>query len=166
MFMCYVANPRNINIFRPGTRPGGSVTGVTEKLFMCQTFVCFFSPLKSEKNQNSGMASLSQESGTLALWCRAKIGMNLQTFSERFPESLRRDFSEPKPYKHARNCRRCHVIMTHTNNFSPPGYEGKAHTKQRGSSCGWSCIGRILNPLSRLAPKMGIQRGLRLMIRA
>ena len=25
--------------FHPGTRPGGSVTGVTEKLFMCQMFM-------------------------------------------------------------------------------------------------------------------------------
>ena len=40
--------------FRPGTRPGGSVTrsggsvtGVTEKLFMCQTFMCLFWPLGS-----------------------------------------------------------------------------------------------------------------------
>ena len=51
-FMCCVRNPRNINIFvrvpgqeDPGTRPGGSVTGVTEKLFMCQMFMCLFRPL-------------------------------------------------------------------------------------------------------------------------
>ena len=25
--------------FRPGARPGGSVTGLTEKLFMCQMFI-------------------------------------------------------------------------------------------------------------------------------
>ena len=31
--------------FRPGTRPGGSVTGVTEKLFRCQMFMCLFRPL-------------------------------------------------------------------------------------------------------------------------
>ena len=31
--------------FRLGTRPGGSVTGVTEKLFMCQMFMCLFRPL-------------------------------------------------------------------------------------------------------------------------
>ena len=48
-FMCCVRNPRNINVFvrvpgreESGSRPGGSVTGVTEKLFMCQMFVCFF----------------------------------------------------------------------------------------------------------------------------
>ena len=28
--------------FRPGTPPGGAVTGVTEKLFMCQMFMCLF----------------------------------------------------------------------------------------------------------------------------
>ena len=28
-----------------GARPGGSVTGVTEKLFMCQMFMCLFRPL-------------------------------------------------------------------------------------------------------------------------
>ena len=31
--------------FGPGIRPGGSVTGVTEKLFMCQMFMCPFWPL-------------------------------------------------------------------------------------------------------------------------
>ena len=52
-FMCCVRNPRNINIFvrlpgreDPGIRPGGSVTGVTEKLFMCQMFMCLFRPLQ------------------------------------------------------------------------------------------------------------------------
>ena len=30
------------NHFRPGTRPRGSVTGFTEKLFMCQMFMCLF----------------------------------------------------------------------------------------------------------------------------
>ena len=51
-FMCYVRNPRNINVFvrvpgreESGSRPGGSVTGVTEKLFMCQMFMCLFRPL-------------------------------------------------------------------------------------------------------------------------
>ena len=45
------AEPRNINIFvrvpgreESGSRPGGSVTGVTEKLFMCQMFMCLFRP--------------------------------------------------------------------------------------------------------------------------
>ena len=32
---------------RLGTRPGGSVTGVTEKIFMCQMFICVFWPLTS-----------------------------------------------------------------------------------------------------------------------
>ena len=52
MFMCCVRNPRNINVFvrvpgreESGSRPGGSVTGVTEKLFMCQMFMCLFRPL-------------------------------------------------------------------------------------------------------------------------
>ena len=51
-FMCCVRNPRNINIFvrapgreESGSRPGGSVTGVTEKLFMCQMFMCLFRPV-------------------------------------------------------------------------------------------------------------------------
>ena len=50
-FMCCVRNPRNINIFvrvpgreDSGTRPGGSVTGVTEKLFMCQMFMSHYVP--------------------------------------------------------------------------------------------------------------------------
>ena len=38
------AERKDINIFRPGTRPGGSVTGVTEKLFVCQIFMCLFWP--------------------------------------------------------------------------------------------------------------------------
>ena len=48
--MCCVRNPRNINVFvrvpgreESGSRPGGSVTGVTEKLFMCQMFMCLSS---------------------------------------------------------------------------------------------------------------------------
>ena len=51
-FMCCVRNPRNINVFvrvpgleESGSRPGGSVTGVTEKLFVCQMFMCLFRPL-------------------------------------------------------------------------------------------------------------------------
>ena len=50
-FMCCVRNARNINIFvrvpgreDSGTRPGGSVTGVAEKLFMRQMFMCLFRP--------------------------------------------------------------------------------------------------------------------------
>ena len=46
------AEPKEYKHFRPGTRPGisgtrpgGSVTGVTEKLFMCQVFMCLFRPL-------------------------------------------------------------------------------------------------------------------------
>ena len=52
-FMCCVRNPRNINVFvrvpgreESGSRPGGSVTGVTDKLFMCQMFMCLFRPLE------------------------------------------------------------------------------------------------------------------------
>ena len=41
------AEPKEHKDFRPGTRPGGSVTGVTEKLFMCQLSVCLFWSLKS-----------------------------------------------------------------------------------------------------------------------
>ena len=33
--------------FRPGTRPGGSATGVTQKLFMYQMFMCILWPLAS-----------------------------------------------------------------------------------------------------------------------
>ena len=50
------AEPKEHEHFRPGTRPGGlgtwpggSVTGVTEKLFMCQMFMCLFRPLYSGK---------------------------------------------------------------------------------------------------------------------
>ena len=57
-FMCCVRNPRNINIFvrvpgreDSGARPGGSVTGVTEKLFMCQMFMCLFRPLLSSADR-------------------------------------------------------------------------------------------------------------------
>ena len=39
------AEPKEHKHFRPGTRPGGSVTGVTEKLFMFQMFMCLFRPL-------------------------------------------------------------------------------------------------------------------------
>ena len=52
VFMCCVRNPRNINVFvrvpgreESGSQPGGSVTGVAEKLFMCQMFMCLFRPL-------------------------------------------------------------------------------------------------------------------------
>ena len=48
------AEPKEHKHFRPGTRPGGlgtrsggSVTGVTEKLFMCQMFMCLFWPLEN-----------------------------------------------------------------------------------------------------------------------
>ena len=46
------AEPKEHKHFRPGirpggsgTRPGGSVTGVTKKSFMCQMFMCLFRPL-------------------------------------------------------------------------------------------------------------------------
>ena len=38
------AEPKEHKHFCPGSRPVGSVTGVTEKLFMCQMFVCLFWP--------------------------------------------------------------------------------------------------------------------------
>ena len=41
------AEPKEHKLFRPGTRPGGPVTGVTEKLFMCQMFMCLFRPLRT-----------------------------------------------------------------------------------------------------------------------
>ena len=60
--MFCVRNPRNINVFvrvpgreESGSWPGGSVTGVTKKLFMCQMFMCLFRPLKKV----SGKARLS-----------------------------------------------------------------------------------------------------------
>ena len=37
--------PKEYNHLGSDTRPGGSVTGVTEKLFMCQMFMCLFRPL-------------------------------------------------------------------------------------------------------------------------
>ena len=39
------AEPKEHKHFCPGTQPGGPVTGVTEKLFMCQMFMCLFWPL-------------------------------------------------------------------------------------------------------------------------
>ena len=39
------AQPEEHKHVRPGTRPGGSVTGVAEKLLMCQMLVCLFWPL-------------------------------------------------------------------------------------------------------------------------
>ena len=41
------AKPKEHKRFRPGARPGGSVTGMTEKLFMCQVFMCLFRPLQT-----------------------------------------------------------------------------------------------------------------------
>ena len=64
-FMCCVWNPRNINVFvrvpgreESGSRLGGSVTGVTEKLLMCQMFMCLFRPLE--------FSLFSKEEGTTA----------------------------------------------------------------------------------------------------
>ena len=59
MFMCCVWKPRNINIFvwvlgREDRWPGGSVTGATEKLFMCQMFICLFWPLEKREEELSG----------------------------------------------------------------------------------------------------------------
>ena len=51
------AEPKEHKHFRPGTRPGGSVTGVTEKLFMCQVFMCLFWPLLSGEEVNIYTAS-------------------------------------------------------------------------------------------------------------
>ena len=47
------AEPKEHKHFRPGTRPGGSVTVVTEKLFMCQMFMCLFRPLLISKSRVS-----------------------------------------------------------------------------------------------------------------
>ena len=67
--MCCVRNPRNINIFvrvpgweDSGTRPGRSATGVTEKLFMCQMFMCLFWPLSCPSPPPSEHAALSSQS--------------------------------------------------------------------------------------------------------
>ena len=43
------AEPKVHKHFRPGTRPGGLVTGATEKLFMCQMLMCPFWPLLSQR---------------------------------------------------------------------------------------------------------------------
>ena len=76
-----VRNPRNINVFvrvpgweESGSRPGGSVTGVTEKLFMCQMFMCLFRPLTSgggfyaHKGRVTGFSRLADFSSS-KLWC-------------------------------------------------------------------------------------------------
>ena len=47
------AEPKEHKHFRSGTRPGGLVTGVTEKLFMCQMCMCLFRPLYSLKTRAS-----------------------------------------------------------------------------------------------------------------
>ena len=55
MLMCCVQNqPKENKTFRPGTRPGGWVTGVTEKLFMCQMFMCLFRPNNSQNQAHWG----------------------------------------------------------------------------------------------------------------
>ena len=42
--LCAVCRTKEHKYFRPGSRPGGPVAGVTEKLFMCQMFMCLFRP--------------------------------------------------------------------------------------------------------------------------
>ena len=51
-FMCCVRNPSFVRApsrEESGSRPGGSVTGATEKLFMCQMFMCLFRPQNTLK---------------------------------------------------------------------------------------------------------------------
>ena len=43
------AEPKEYKYFRPGTRPGGSGTRPTEKLFMCQMFMCLFQLLSGKE---------------------------------------------------------------------------------------------------------------------
>ena len=43
------AEPKEHKHFRPGARPGGSVTEVTEKMFMCRMFMCLFWAAKVDR---------------------------------------------------------------------------------------------------------------------
>ena len=55
------AEPKEHKHFRPGTRPGGSVTGVTEKLFMCQMFMSLFRPLSRGNSECEAIHGVLQE---------------------------------------------------------------------------------------------------------
>ena len=74
-FMCCLRNPRNIKIFvrapgreDSGTRPGGSVTGVTEKLFMCQMLMCLFRPLNFPESMMMQLHQLQSETNLASRW--------------------------------------------------------------------------------------------------
>ena len=73
-FMCCVRNPRNINVFvrvpgreESGSRPGGSVTEVTKKLFMCQMFMCLFRPLQLPRGPNDQKNSKSRSKFSVSI---------------------------------------------------------------------------------------------------
>ena len=62
-------NPRNINVFvrvpgreESGFPAGRKVTGVTEKLFMCQMFMCLFRPLKFQRIFPSEISNFKSKS--------------------------------------------------------------------------------------------------------
>ena len=90
-FMCCVRNPRNINVFvrvpgreESGSRPGGSVTGVTEKLFMCQMFMCFFRPLTfaGDTRPSRGLSEILCGFFLCAFSCSLLFGGGPNTVSE------------------------------------------------------------------------------------
>ena len=62
------ADPKEHKHLRPGARPGVSVTGVTEKLFICQTFMYLFWPLVSRQIARESSPERSGKSLTVSLW--------------------------------------------------------------------------------------------------
>ena len=80
---CCVRSPRNINVFvrvpgreESGSRPGGSVTGVTKKLFMCQMFMCqmfmcLFRPLALGRSLHFGFLAVRSVSPKVWGWNRS-----------------------------------------------------------------------------------------------
>ena len=93
--MCCVRNPRNINIFvrvpgreESGSRPGGSVTGVTEKLFMCQMFMCLFRPLLMWKKTGRTFAGFDGEDVSTARFPTRHKTNTRATILRPFPSQL------------------------------------------------------------------------------
>ena len=103
------AEPKEHKRFRPGarpggsgTRPGGSVTGVTEKLFMCQMFMCLFRPLLS--NTQPSCLLLSELSSSfsscfmiLVVYMKATLLQTIGLANHRFRNA--RQIKRPKSRK-------------------------------------------------------------------
>ena len=65
--------------FRPGTRPGGSVTGVTKKLFMCQMF---YAPFPAPKS-----LTFLFFHGNIGVWSTVKF-VNIALVLKKLPEKI------------------------------------------------------------------------------